>query len=55
MSSLARAASASPDALQRRDFDRISAYVYKECGIRLPPAKMTMIEGACAAACARRG
>ncbi|WP_428969621.1 CheR family methyltransferase [Sphingomonas sp. Xoc002] len=45
MSSLARAASASPDALQRRDFDRISAYVYKECGIRLPPAKMTMIEG----------
>ncbi|MCT8001247.1 protein-glutamate O-methyltransferase [Sphingomonas sanguinis] len=44
MSSLARAA-VSTDALQPRDFDRISTYVYKECGIRLPPAKLTMIEG----------
>lgn len=44
MSNAARLA-VSDDALQRRDFDRISAYVYKECGIRLPPAKMTMIEG----------
>ncbi|WP_294236075.1 protein-glutamate O-methyltransferase CheR [uncultured Sphingomonas sp.] len=44
MSNAARLA-VSSDALQRRDFDRISAYVYKECGIRLPPAKMTMIEG----------
>ena len=44
MSNLARAA-VSTDALQTRDFDRISVYVYKECGIRLPPAKMTMIEG----------
>lgn len=33
------------DALQSRDFDRIAAYVYDACGIRLPPAKITMIEG----------
>ncbi len=44
MSSQARVA-VSADALQPRDFDRISAYVYQECGIRLPPAKITMIEG----------
>ena len=44
MSTMARTA-VSTDALQTRDFDRISAYVYKECGIKLPPAKITMIEG----------
>ncbi len=33
------------DALSRRDFDRLSAYIYDKAGIRLPPAKMTMIEG----------
>ena len=44
MSNLARQLDSS-DALQRSDFDRISAYVYRECGIRLPPVKITMIEG----------
>lgn len=44
MSTMARTA-VSTDALQPRDFDRISVYVYKECGIKLPPAKITMIEG----------
>ena len=44
MSNMACAA-VPTDALQTRDFDRISAYVYKECGIKLPPAKITMIEG----------
>ncbi|WP_312490870.1 protein-glutamate O-methyltransferase CheR [Sphingomonas sp.] len=44
MSNLARQAVTS-DALQRSDFDRIAAYVYRECGIRLPPVKLTMIEG----------
>ncbi len=44
LSSLARTA-VSADALHTRDFSRISAYVYQECGIRLPPAKITMIEG----------
>ncbi|KTT74642.1 CheR family methyltransferase [Sphingomonas endophytica] len=33
------------DVLARRDFDRIARYIYDEAGIRLPPAKMTMIEG----------
>ena len=44
MSNLARQAVMS-DALRRSDFDRIAAYVYRECGIRLPPVKITMIEG----------
>lgn len=44
MSNLARQAVMS-DALQRSDFDRIATYVYRECGIRLPPVKITMIEG----------
>ena len=33
------------DALSRRDFDRIARYIYAQAGIRLPPAKLTMIEG----------
>ena len=44
MSNLARVADTT-DALQPRDFDRLAAYIYKECGIRLPPVKITMIEG----------
>ncbi|WP_343525744.1 protein-glutamate O-methyltransferase [Sphingomonas sp.] len=44
MSKLARAADTS-DTLRPRDFDRLAAYIYNECGIRLPPAKITMIEG----------
>jgi len=44
LSNLARVADTT-DALQPRDFDRLAAYIYKECGIRLPPVKITMIEG----------
>lgn len=33
------------DALSRRDFDQIARYIYAQAGIRLPPAKLTMIEG----------
>ncbi|MFK3890301.1 CheR family methyltransferase [Sphingomonas sp. NPDC079357] len=33
------------DALSKRDFDQISRYIYAQAGIRLPPAKLTMIEG----------
>ena len=44
MSNLARVADTT-DTLQPRDFDRLAAYIYKECGIRLPPVKITMIEG----------
>jgi chemotaxis protein methyltransferase CheR len=35
----------NPDTLSRRDFDRLAAYIYDKAGIRLPPAKLTMIEG----------
>ncbi|MEH3103652.1 MAG: protein-glutamate O-methyltransferase CheR [Sphingomonas phyllosphaerae] len=33
------------DVLSKRDFDRIARYIYAQAGIRLPPAKLTMIEG----------
>ncbi|MBN2972184.1 protein-glutamate O-methyltransferase CheR [Roseomonas aeriglobus] len=33
------------DTLQKRDFDRLAAYIYEKAGIRLVPAKITMIEG----------
>lgn len=36
---------ATEDTLSRRDFDRIARYIYAQAGIRLPPAKLTMIEG----------
>lgn len=38
-------AATTEDALSRRDFDRIARYIYAQAGIRLPPAKLTMIEG----------
>ena len=44
MSAPARVASAE-DALSKRDFDQIARYIYAQAGIRLPPAKLTMIEG----------
>ena len=44
MTNLAHAA-VTDDALSRRDFDRLAAYIYDKAGIRLPPAKITMIEG----------
>ncbi|MEH3124209.1 MAG: chemotaxis protein CheR [Sphingomonas phyllosphaerae] len=44
MSAAALAAMAE-DTLSRRDFERISRYIYQQAGIRLPPAKLTMIEG----------
>ncbi len=37
--------SATSDALSARDFERLSSFVYSECGIRLPPEKRTMLEG----------
>ncbi|VXC64084.1 CheR family methyltransferase [Sphingomonas sp. 8AM] len=36
---------ATEDSLSRRDFDRIARYIYAQAGIRLPPAKLTMVEG----------
>ena len=44
MSAPARVAQAE-DALSKRDFDQIARYIYAQAGIRLPPAKLTMIEG----------
>ncbi|WP_028967093.1 CheR family methyltransferase [Sphingomonas phyllosphaerae] len=44
MSAPARVASVE-DALSKRDFDQIARYIYAQAGIRLPPAKLTMIEG----------
>lgn len=35
---------ATQASLGRRDFDRISSYVYDTLGIQLPPAKHTMVE-----------
>ncbi|WP_394648531.1 CheR family methyltransferase [uncultured Sphingomonas sp.] len=45
MSAAAAARTAGEDTLSPRDFDRLSRYIYTEAGIRLPPAKLTMIEG----------
>jgi chemotaxis protein methyltransferase CheR len=44
MSAAAIAASGA-DVLSKRDFERIARYIYAQAGIRLPPAKLTMIEG----------
>ncbi len=33
------------DVLQPRDFDRLATFIYDKAGIRLVPAKITMIEG----------
>lgn len=33
------------DRLQRRDFDRLAEFVQRYSGIKMPPAKMTMLEG----------
>ena len=44
MSHPARAA-LPDDTLQKRDFDRLATYIYDKAGIRLVPAKITMIEG----------
>lgn len=30
--------------LSRNDFSRLSDFIYKECGIKMPPAKKTMLE-----------
>lgn len=30
--------------LTKADFDRLSEFIYKECGIKMPPAKKTMLE-----------
>ena len=44
MNAPARAAPVE-DTLSKRDFDQIARYIYAQAGIRLPPAKLTMIEG----------
>ena len=41
----ARPAAGSPDQLQRRDFDRLAAFVHSYSGIKMPPSKITMLEG----------
>ncbi|MDR3509798.1 MAG: CheR family methyltransferase [Caulobacteraceae bacterium] len=33
------------DRISRRNFQRLSEYIYDYCGIKLPPTKMTMVEG----------
>jgi chemotaxis protein methyltransferase CheR len=38
-------AAGSSDRLQRRDFDRLAAFVHRYSGIKMPPGKLTMLEG----------
>ncbi len=33
-----------PQSLPDRDFNRLAEFIYTECGIKLPPAKKTMLE-----------
>ena len=33
------------DQLRRRDFDRLAAFVHSYSGIKMPPSKITMLEG----------
>ena len=40
-----RPVAAPQEHLSRRDFDRLAAHIFDQAGIRLPPAKITMIEG----------
>jgi len=30
--------------ISQRDFNRLSQFIYRECGIKMPPAKITMLE-----------
>ncbi len=34
-----------PDGLTASDFRRLSDFIYQYCGIKLPPGKVTMLEG----------
>eukprot|EP01035_Chromulina_nebulosa_P013137 gene13137-17471_t len=35
----------SPDGISKRNFDRLAKFIYDYSGIKMPPAKLTMLEG----------
>jgi chemotaxis protein methyltransferase CheR len=45
MSSLARVLPSSHDGISKRNFDRLANFIYNYSGIKMPPSKLTMLEG----------
>jgi chemotaxis protein methyltransferase CheR len=45
MQAAQRSAPASHDGISSRDFDRLAKFIYSYSGIKMPPTKVTMLEG----------
>jgi chemotaxis protein methyltransferase CheR len=45
MPSIARSVSVVDDGISKRNFDRLAGFIYDYSGIKMPPSKLTMLEG----------
>jgi chemotaxis protein methyltransferase CheR len=45
MSSVSRSVPILPDGISKKNFDRLAKFIYDYSGIKMPPSKLTMLEG----------